>query len=136
MSWEDTQELCRKTKLQLPTEAQWEYACRGGSTTPFTFGCSPPAAHLGYNGFGLYFMHGIQWDWCRDTYDRDFYRSPAASGLDPVNNTDSNTKVLRGGSWKSTAADCRPARRMAGVAFIQYGDSGFRPVWSFYPTKD
>jgi formylglycine-generating enzyme required for sulfatase activity len=81
-------------------------------------------------------MHGVLWEWCRDTYDHDFYRSPAASCLDPVNKSDSNTKVLRGGSWMSIAADCRSARRMAGVAFMQYEDSGFRPVWSFYPMKD
>jgi formylglycine-generating enzyme required for sulfatase activity len=156
MSWEDSQELCRKTKLQLPTEAQWEYACRAGSTSPFASGGSLPTPSLQYsqdivgdpppgsvrrvlppNGFGLYFMYGgILWEWCWDTYDRDFYRSPAASGLDPVNKSDSNTKVLRGGSWKSVAADCRSARRMAGAAFMQYEDAGFRPVWSFYPTKD
>jgi formylglycine-generating enzyme required for sulfatase activity len=88
------------------------------------------------NGFGLYIMHGSFWEWCRDTYDRDFYQSPAASGLDPVNLADSNVKVLRGGSWKSVPADCRSARRMAGVAFMQYEDTGFRPVWSFYPMQD
>jgi formylglycine-generating enzyme required for sulfatase activity len=88
------------------------------------------------NGFGLHFMHGRLWEWCRDTYDRDFYRSRAAHGLDPVNTADSNVKALRGGSWKSVASDCRSARRMAGAAFMQYEDAGFRPVWSFYPIKD
>jgi formylglycine-generating enzyme required for sulfatase activity len=90
-------------------------------------------------------MHGSLWEWCRDSYDRDFYRTRAACGLDPVNKADSNTKVLRGGSWKSIAADWRSARRMEGPAFLEgdgtvqpidYDDAGFRPVWSFYPTKD
>jgi formylglycine-generating enzyme required for sulfatase activity len=153
LSWEFCQRLCTESKLQLPTEAQWEYACRAGSTSPSAFGSSFPTASLQYsldligapphgkhvlppNCFGLYSMHGSLWEWCQDTYECDFYRSPKASGIDPVNDSDSNIKVLRGGSWNSIAADCRSARRMAGVAFIPYEDSGFRPVWSFYPMKD
>jgi formylglycine-generating enzyme required for sulfatase activity len=161
LSWDGAQEFCRRYKFELPTEAEWEYACRGGSTTPFAFGSLLPTANLEYrqdlpwekvpsagiayprmlaapppNGFGLYIMHGSFWEWCRDTYDRDFYRTPKASGVDPVNASDSNAKVLRGGSWKSVAADCRSARRMAGTAFLEYADTAFRPVWSFYPSKD
>jgi formylglycine-generating enzyme required for sulfatase activity len=113
------------------------------------------------NSFGLYGMHNGLWEWCRDTYHPEFYRSCAGSSVDPVNasecntkalrggpcaqrmagtapanTSESSTKMLRGGASMSAAADCRSAQRMAGTSFIGYEYSGFRPVWSLYPMKD
>ena len=86
VSWDDSQEFCKKLALQLPTEAQWEYACRAGTKIPFSYGetitteqvnCdsakSIPVDSFKPNGFGLHNMRGNASEWCEDVYDKNFY---------------------------------------------------------------
>ncbi|MBI3267479.1 MAG: SUMF1/EgtB/PvdO family nonheme iron enzyme [Planctomycetes bacterium] len=164
VSWEDCKEFCRKTGLSLPTEAQWEYACRAGTTTPFHFGTTIPTDQVNYNGnypydnapkgnyrattvavgsfpanaWGLHDMHGNVWEWCEDVFDAGYYaRSPA---IDPLCDSASLNRVVRGGSWNCGAGNCRSAERFcrsadgidsAGRGGLnpgdRYGDVGFRP---------
>ncbi len=123
---------------RLPTEAEWEFACRAGNETPFHFGRSPAGHELnckssivpgGYGGgplwvalmrtttissypsnaFGLHDMHGNVAEWCWDYYDKDFYT--ASPGVNPVGPKTGLHKVVRGGSWLVTEVSCRSASR-------------------------
>jgi len=112
---------------RLPTEAEWEYACRAGTTTTWFFGNSP--AELGDyawfrdncmrtpqtvgqklpNPWGLYDLYGNVWEWCHDYYAEDYYlRSPEREPRGPEKG---NTRVIRGGAWSSKANQCRSAYR-------------------------
>jgi formylglycine-generating enzyme required for sulfatase activity len=134
LSWEDAQAFCKKLsekengKYRLPTEAEWEYACRGGSTTRFSFGDNE--AQLGgfawydrnadaigeeyahevgkkqANSFGLHDMHGNVWEWCEDVY-----AAKLQGGMDPLVSSGGSHRVVRGGSWLSEASRCRSALR-------------------------
>jgi formylglycine-generating enzyme required for sulfatase activity len=143
------------TGLALPSESQWEYACRAGTTTHFAFGdtitraqanffaafisCGSPAGKSLHrtvpvdsyepNPFGLYNMHGNVAEWCVDIYDAEFYDQPAAAGPDPVSFTGSEYTSFRGGSWANTAANCRSAVREWDDE--EYNDEfiGFRPIF-------
>jgi formylglycine-generating enzyme required for sulfatase activity len=132
VSWNDAVKFCEKVKLKsgvetgLPTEAQWEYACRAGTTTQFYSGDSysdldgvawhgsncggttHPVGKKKANAFGLYDMHGNVWQWCQDAYTAN-YESLAAT--DPFNALRAS-RVLRGGSWRSIAGLCRSAFRL------------------------
>ncbi len=151
VSWNDCKALCTKTGLTLPTEAQWEFACRGGSGG---FYCGPHGAaskldELGWyrdnsggtanavgekkpNGFGLHDMHGNLREYCADPYDFEFYSKPEASTIDPRCTSDSTNPVVRGGSWSDGAMDCRSAsrRRYASARRGSY-TNGFRPAFVF-----
>jgi formylglycine-generating enzyme required for sulfatase activity len=129
VNWVDATEFCRvlseKTgqSYALPTEAQWEYACRAGSTTAYSFGDDPaflqdygwcesnsgeqthPVAQKLPNPWGLYDMHGNVWEWCQDLYSKDY--NPTKDGK-PSQDV---FKVLRGGSWSYGARLCRSANR-------------------------
>ena len=156
VSWDDCQEFIRKVNaagtaaVALPTEAQWEYACRAGTTTPFSFGsalngdrancdgnypygtatkgrCRPETSPVGSyapNAWGLHDMHGNVWEWCEDRYDRDFYTREEAK-VDPCCASGS-IRVMRGGSWRSYADYCRSARRYYKYPSDNYNSSGFR----------
>jgi acetoin utilization deacetylase AcuC-like enzyme/formylglycine-generating enzyme required for sulfatase activity len=112
---------------RLPTEAEWEYACRAGTSTEYSFGnnkarlrtygwCSDnssgkahPVGQKEPNPWGLYDMHGNVAEWCNDLYVKDYYgQSPQK---DPRGPKEGKERVLRGGSWKSSAETCRSAYR-------------------------
>jgi formylglycine-generating enzyme required for sulfatase activity len=143
VSWEDVQKFLAKINEMIPelelvllSEAQWEYACRAGTETPFSFGetITPeqvnynsgetvPVASLPANPWGLYEMHGNVWEWCADG-QRSYTADPVT---DPMGPTEAGAgRVLRGGSWYSLAQFARSASRFALVPGYRYGDLGFR----------
>jgi len=138
-------------KVSLPTEAQWEYACRAGTTTAWSFGNDPsqlvdhawcwlntrkgvppePYAHnVGLkkpNPWGLYDMHGNLWEFCNESCDKEFYaRSPK---VDPINKKKGPLRAVRGGSWHNGTREARCAFRATwtGDKYVHY-NYGFRVV--------
>jgi formylglycine-generating enzyme required for sulfatase activity len=133
VSWNDAVAFCewlsRKegTQYRLPTEAQWEYACRAGSTGKFCYGNDEnqlgeyawydknsdskahPVGEKKPNAWGLYDMHGNVWEWCADWNDSGYYgKSPTD---DPSGPATGSSRVYRGGSWSLPARLCRSAFR-------------------------
>ncbi|MBR9976778.1 MAG: formylglycine-generating enzyme family protein [Bacteroidetes bacterium] len=139
---------------RLPTEAEWEYACRAGTETDFYTGnmTSPtgvdpaldragwyyensgssthPVGEKEHNAFGLYDMHGNVMEWCWDWYGNDYYASSPAE--DPRGPTTGNYRVVRGGSWYDDARSCRSAYRIhRNPGHRVYGLLGFRVVRTY-----
>ncbi len=134
---------------RLPTEAEWEYACRAGTTTAYFFGNDPsklkdyawfegnsggkpqPVGQKPPNAWGLYDMHGNVWEWCNDFYQVDYYQqSPKENPRGPKTG---DTKVVRGGAWKFSDETCRCGYRYnenPGYADVCFGYDiyGFRCV--------
>ncbi|WP_424095343.1 SUMF1/EgtB/PvdO family nonheme iron enzyme [Moorena producens] len=143
--WYDAMEFCDRlseytgTEYRLPSEAEWEYACRAGTTTPFHYGETitsrfanyaasdtyaeeakgeyreetTPVGHFRYpNGFGLYDMHGNVWEWCGDPSHPNYEGAPTDGSIWSINNNNSDYCILRGGSWVSIPRDCRSACRL------------------------
>jgi formylglycine-generating enzyme required for sulfatase activity len=129
-------------RYRLPTEAEWEYACRAGSTTKYGFG--DDASELGQyawyegnsglkthpvgqkrpNGFGLFDMHGNVWEWCWDWYDSRYYsQSPDA---DPAGPSRLSIRVFRGGGWDDDPRSVRSANRYRDTPVSRNGLLGFR----------
>ena len=151
VSWDDCQKfldtLSAKTagqggKFVLPTEAEWEYACRGGSATRFSFGDATrglgedawygdnsdqkthPVGAKKPNAWGLYDMHGNVWEWCADWYDEKYYSNTATDDLQGPSS--GSRRVLRGGSWRIPAGVCRSAGRDSGMLGYRGTGLGFR----------
>jgi len=155
VSWDDAEAFCgklgekEKRKYRLPTEAEWEYACRGGTTTWFSFGEDKSLLHdyawfgapigegvdhkahqheVGLkkpNSFGLFDMHGNVGEWCADWFDGD--RSSKSPLVDPAGPPTGPYRVYRGGGWFSAAQYCRSASRGWGDQTArQFLDLGFR----------
>jgi formylglycine-generating enzyme required for sulfatase activity len=145
---------------RLPTEAEWEYACRGGAKTPFHCGVSLPPGQANFdgtqpyaggvrgsfldrttevgsyppNGFGLYDMHGNVWEWCADLYDKDYYkRSPSQDPTGPSGGV--GWRIERGGSYFSPGCSCRAASRFSGPPDKRHCDIGFRVACSVAPKS-
>ncbi len=147
VSWEEAAAFCAwlskadQGTYRLPTEAEWEFACRAGSDTAFAWGPEPdeklmacdtksasaePVGSYPANRWGLYDMHGNVWEWCRDWYDRNAYADHAPK--DPTGPESGDARVIRGGSWQDTAAYCRAANRSGRWPTERYEDLGFRVV--------
>jgi formylglycine-generating enzyme required for sulfatase activity len=131
VSWRDAQAfvawLAANTgrPYRLPTEAEWEYAARGGTTTPYWTGATISTEQANYHGnhtvavndpafpanpFGLYHVHGNVWEWVEDNY-RSSYNGAPLDGSIAVETKDSPRRVLRGGSWINASRDLRSANR-------------------------
>jgi formylglycine-generating enzyme required for sulfatase activity len=130
------------TGYRLPTVAEWEYACRAGSTTKFAFGdrleptmanfdrTQPlPVGSYSPNELGLFDMHGNMWEWCQDWYHPGYYANSPAT--DPLNSVHAPHRVFRGGTWRSILRDCRSANRDGNAPGLRFGGVGFRVarVW-------
>ncbi len=129
---------------RLPTEAEWEYACRAGTTTKYSFGdseselsdydwnnknsgfISHPVGGKKPNGWGLYDMHGNVHEWCQDWYG-DY---PIGSTTDPTGAASGSDRVLRGGGWIFDARDCRSADRSRDAPEFRSDALGFRVLRS------
>jgi len=137
VSWHDCITFCEQTRLTLPTEAQWEYACRAGTQTAYYFGERSnakdyawyddnskeiqPVAQKKPNAYGLYDMAGNLGEWCRDEYAK----SLQADVLNPVGPSGGNEKVIRGGSWDDLIP-CRSAKRNQAAPSFPSKYIGFR----------
>ncbi|MGA2257306.1 MAG: formylglycine-generating enzyme family protein [Thermoguttaceae bacterium] len=151
VSWDDCQQFLGKLnaksrpgggKFQLPSEAQWEYACRAGSKTAYSFGDdesglgeyswymanandkSQPVGQKKPNAFGLYDVHGNVGEWCQDWYGDGYYANSTAD--DPSGPTTGLTRVNRGGGWDRPARYCRSAFRSYYVPGFRLDFVGFR----------
>ena len=163
VSWNDAVAYCKalsaKTgkKYRLPTEAEWEYACRAGSRTPFNTGQNLTTNQANYNGnypfnnnptgvyqqntvpvntfapnrFGLYNMHGNVWEWCSDWYSETYYDECKAQGVvtNPTGPSTRSFRVIRGGSWGGNAGNCRSATRRRCPPGYRSTGVGFRLVF-------
>jgi formylglycine-generating enzyme required for sulfatase activity len=156
VSWEEAMDFCRIVSLlppvrdkgwvvDLPTEAEWEYACRAGTKTPFHYGNSLASQQANFNGnkpyggaargpnlqrttkvgsyeanaWGFYDMHGNVLQWCKDSYDKDYQKK---------GKSEPSERVARGGFWLFDAKDCRAARRPTVEPAARGSGLGFRVV--------
>jgi formylglycine-generating enzyme required for sulfatase activity len=140
---QDADGFLARTDLSLPSEAQWEYACRAGQAGPFSGtgvlddmgwqdqnsgGSHHPVGTKQANQFGLFDMHGNVYEWCEDFYNANFYNTDAATELDPEATSGSGLRVIRGGRFDRNAALCRSARRAGNGPALRDGSGGFRPA--------
>jgi|GEM_PF-385324 len=164
VSWYDTVEFCDRLAkhthkpYRLPSEAEWEYACRAGTTTPFCFGETITTELANYDGnytytagntagtkgkfrqettevgtfpanaFGLYDMHGNVWEWCQDNY-HDSYQDAPTNGKAWLNDNIHQLQVRRGGSWFYYPELCRSAYRNGNTPDMDLNSLGFRVVF-------
>ncbi len=152
VSWFEAQEYCRKVNKRLPTEAEWEYACRAGAKTVFHSGATMSSNRANFNGlhpyggvpkgtfrkkplpvgsfkpnaWNLYDMHGNVWEWCADWYDVAYYgNSPEKNPKGP---NEGRYKVVRGGAWNSDGASLRITNRISYSPSVRLNTIGFRCV--------
>jgi formylglycine-generating enzyme required for sulfatase activity len=154
VSWDDTIAFCKKLSekegktYRLPTEAEWEYACRAVTETAWSFGDDKKkigdyacfgakawtslkryAQQVGLkkpNAFGLYDMHGNVWEWCHDYFSKDYYRQSPEK--DPTGPVSGSLRVLRGGAWSDASRFSRSACRGRNDAAYRSVSIGFRLV--------
>lgn len=152
VSWNDAQLFIERLnakeghqRYRLPTEAEWEYACRAGTTTAYSFGENQsqlgeyawydgdfttggthPVGHKKPNPWGLYDVHGNVWEWVQDFYSEDYYAiSPQA---DPQGPASGDKRAVRGGSWHTSATSWRSTFRKPYDADYRGISIGFRLV--------
>ena len=153
VNWYDAVEFCDRLSLQtgrpyrLPTEAEWEYACRAGTTTPFHFGETityelanyyrgidpretTPVDHFGVaNGFGLRDMHGNVREWCQDHWHENYDGAPSDESAWLTEKEDA-FRIYRGGSWNDYLRNCRSAYRYRINPDFRFSSLGFRVACS------
>jgi formylglycine-generating enzyme required for sulfatase activity/uncharacterized caspase-like protein len=166
VSWDDAVEFCARLsqakgrEYRLPSEAEWEYACRAETTTPFHFGETITTDLANYNGnytygsgskgqfrqqttevgsfpgnaFGLHDMHGNVWEWCQDTWHENYNGAPTDGSAWVDENTNQSRRIIRGGSWDDIPRLCRSASRDYYFPAYDDDDIGFRVVCEFPRT--
>jgi len=161
VSWDDCQEFCRKLseltgkRYRLPSEAEWEYACRARTITPFSCGETITTALANYNGdytcadedkgqcreetvevgsfppnpWGLYDMHGNVWEWCEDGWHGNYNGAPTDGIAWSDNHSQTIGRVIRGGSWSYHPVNCRSANRHENYHGSRISYGGLRLVF-------
>ncbi len=169
--WKEAMEFCGKLSelpqeksagrvYRLPTEAEWEFACRAGTTTAFHFDNLLSSAQANFNGMlpspgvptgpflgrpttvgsykpnalGLYDMHGNVWEWCSDWYRADYYKD--SPSVDPPGAASSSDASVRGGSWADDALNCRSAYRYNVLPVHRFQTRGFRVVMTITENNE
>jgi formylglycine-generating enzyme required for sulfatase activity len=154
VSWHDSQAFCQKInqktgkKYRLPSEAEWEYACRAGTQTRYYFGDNEkqlgeyawysensgskthPVGQKKPNDWGLYDMSGNVREWCDDSWHDNYKKAPTDGSSWNDNHSESSPRTLRGGSWYDNSRYCRSANRIRCLADVRYYDIGFRLIVS------
>ena len=150
VSWHDVRTWCEKAGLRLPSEAEWEYACRAGSAEAYCFGESeaelPDYAWFDRNSgrlhsvgkkkpnaWGLHDMHGNVWEWCEDDWGPHYEGAPAV-GWPARQVAGASERVSRGGCWRYSVSYCRSAYRYRDEPDSRRFDLGFRPARSYQPA--
>lgn len=144
VSWDDVQQYAKWAGLRLPAEAEWEYACRAGTTTRYytgdkekdldragwykenSSGKTHPVGEKEPNPFGLYDMHGNVLEWLEDDWHRSCDGAPVEGGAWWEDKKSDAGRVIRGGSWFSGALICRSAFRSSGWPGARFDFLGFR----------
>ncbi|MEN8906137.1 MAG: SUMF1/EgtB/PvdO family nonheme iron enzyme [Clostridiales bacterium] len=151
VNWYEAYMFCKWCGCKLPTEAQWEYACRAGTKTKYNvgnkltnnlikkhanfgneIGRTTIVGEYNENKFGLYDMHGNTAEWCLDWYSENYYKKCNENGIikNPVNFEEGSEHVFRGGSWKYGADNCRSGFRSSWSILADHDyDISFRPVF-------